>query len=538
MTIDYLHLVETSYRAGQIILAGRSEKSRKEQGQFISPLLIAHYMAQQLGRIESGSRILDPAVGSGTLLCAVIERLIAEGRPTEVWLDGYEIDGELCQAARDALMEAAHRASEVGIHVHVCIIQADFILDGLNALRPDLFGSAHHLQNQFHHLIANPPYFKLNKEDIRVKAARGIISGYTNIYALFMALGQKLLHPEGTACFIVPRSFCSGAYFSTFREDFLANATPLRFHLFESRQDTFKQDNVLQENIILSFGGKAKNHAPAERADSVIISESRNGIDIFECQERCVSTSHFIHRRGQSVFFRLPASELDEQLLDIIDRWTGSLHQHGLEVSTGPVVPFRSRDYLLDGPNAPAVPLLWLHNVKSQRVEWPVTNGSKSKQQWFVDSDETNALLLHNANYVLVRRFSAKEEARRLVAAPLLKESFSYPRLAIENHLNYIYRKQGMLGEFEAIGLSALYNSALLDRYFRIGNGNTQVNAAELRALPLPSMVVVSEIGRKVSSSAASGYNSEIIVADTLKAFELMPFDFPLITETRTAWAR
>jgi tRNA A58 N-methylase Trm61 len=51
-------------------------------------------MAWQLGRIRPGDRILDPAIGSGVLVCALIERLITDGQPLEIWLDGYEIAWE------------------------------------------------------------------------------------------------------------------------------------------------------------------------------------------------------------------------------------------------------------------------------------------------------------------------------------------------------------------------------------------------------------------------------------------------------------
>ena len=43
-----------------------------------------------------------------------------------------------------------------------------------------------------------------------------------------------------------------------------------------------------------------------------------------------------------------------------------------------------------------------------------------------------------------------------------------------------------------------VYNSRLLDTYFRCVNGNTQVNATELRAMPLPAREVIVSLGRLV----------------------------------------
>ena len=98
------------------------------------------------------------------------------------------------------------------------------------------------------------------------------------------------------------------------------------------------------------------------------------------------------------------------------------------------------------------------------------------------------ALLTPNRNYVLLRRFSAKEEARRLTAAPYIAADFGVPAVGLENHLNYVHRPGGTLSEDEAWGLAALYNSRLLDIWFRTVNGNTQVSATELRAMPLPAV--------------------------------------------------
>ena len=95
---DRFDFVSYGLQLGESVLSGRSEMGRKRSGQFLTPEAVARFMAQQLGPIREGDRILDPAIGSGTLVCAVIERVIAEGQPIELWIDGYEVDRELCQS--------------------------------------------------------------------------------------------------------------------------------------------------------------------------------------------------------------------------------------------------------------------------------------------------------------------------------------------------------------------------------------------------------------------------------------------------------
>jgi adenine-specific DNA-methyltransferase len=166
-----------------------------------------------------------------------------------------------------------------------------------------------------------------------------------------------------------------------------------------------------------------------------------------------------------------------------------------LQVSTGPVVAFRATDFLRSEAGGETVPLLWLQHVRQMAISWPAAT---SKRQHIASNADSAPLLLPNRTYVLLRRFSAKEEHRRIVAAPLFEGQLPGDVIGFENHLNYIYRPKGLLNRDEAIGLSVLLCSALVDRYFRISNGNTQVSAAELRKLPLPSRDLLETIGHVV----------------------------------------
>ena len=111
-----------------------------------------------------------------------------------------------------------------------------------------------------------------------------------------------------------------------------------------------------------------------------------------------------------------------------------------------------------------------------------------------------------------------------MVAAPLLQGQLPSRLIGIENHLNYIYRRQGSLSELETLGLSAILNSSLLDRYFRISNGNTQVSATELRAMPLPPLEILVKLGDEISRFNGIPTLEEIdnIVEEVLEAEEEM----------------
>lgn len=120
--------------------------------------------------------------------------------------------------------------------------------------------------------------------------------------------------------------------------------------------------------------------------------------------------------------------------------------------------------------------------------------------------------------YILLKRFTAKEEKRRLVAG-IMTPADSYSEwVGLENHLNYVYRRGSELGEEEAFGLAAFFNSALVDRYFRSISGNTQVNATEIRAMPMPDEIALNRIGDQIKQLHARDHAAvEEIVGQALR---------------------
>jgi adenine-specific DNA-methyltransferase len=85
-----------------------------------------------------------------------------------------------------------------------------------------------------------------------------------------------------------------------------------------------------------------------------------------------------------------------------------------------------------------------------------------------------------------------------LVAAPYFSLPGTPRYIGVENKLNYIYRPKGHLSRTEVMGIAALLNSNLFDTYFRTFNGNVNVSATELRAMPLPPLETIKEIGKKL----------------------------------------
>jgi len=304
-----------------------------------------------------------------------------------------------------------------------------------------------------------------------------------------------LLRDSGEFLFITPRSFASGPYFRAFREHFFASIRPQFVHVFGSRRDAFSRDAVLQENVILK-GTREDNWLSRKSAETMIISSSQGVNDLATSTRRVVQLGAALDMASREKVLRLSVSDAEDDLVLLVDSWPGSLGAYGLQISTGPVVPFRATEFVDKTGTVPGshVPLLWMNHVRSMQVTWPIGRHIPEYMKHVIDSQP---LLVPNRNYVLLRRFSAKEEERRLVAGPYLARTSPASMVGLENHLNYVYRPGGTLTEDETYGLAALFNSSLLDTYFRTTNGNTQVSATELRAMPLPDRDVITAIGRQ-----------------------------------------
>lgn len=446
-------------------------------------------------------RVLDPGAGTGILAAALCERLTQAER---IDIDAYEIDPDLaalCSETLDRLRKwVSPRGTEVSFQVH----NQDFISESAPSVLPTLFDVKSETR-RYDFAILNPPYFKLGTKDYRLFAASKGVHGQPNIYALFMTVTAGLLSDAGVMVAIVPRSFATGAYFRRFRQTLFSMVAPEAVHVFESRKEAFRDDGVLQESVILKL-----RRGAVSPTGVVQISKSTGLADLGRSSSRCVPIDSILALGSRNLWFTIPESDNDDAIMQAVKAWPYRLRDMGLEISTGPVVAFRARKFLHgDGdPSLKAVPLLWMNNVRTMKVEWPLR--SNRKPQYIEASNSSAQLLVSNSTYVLLRRFTAKEEPRRLTAAPIMRDQLPGKLLGLENHINYIHRPGGDIDSTEAVGLAALLNSRLVDRYFRLFSGSTQVNAVEIRDLPLPTPDIIRAIGQAVMSRGESAIDEEV----------------------------
>lgn len=488
----------TSYadRLGESYTATVSQIFKKDNGQFFTPVEIAQFMGSLVTTNKTMIDILDPGCGTGILTCALVENIIKQNlQIEEINLVAYETDSNLISLSEKSLSYLKEWLNNQGILFRYIICVHDFILDNYTRFdtRPNAFPT--NSKQEFDYIISNPPYFKLSKDDERVKAAKIIIDGQPNIYSIFLALATQMLKADGEMIFIVPRSFTSGRYFNLFRNYFFKEVQLDYIHLFDSRKDTFSRDNVLQETLILKASKKKESKAESK----IIVSTCSGLLDIWRSKQKLYLQKDLIDLKSKEKIVHLPTNTKDEAIIELFKSWTGSLNKYNIQISTGPVVAYRTKDFIKESYENGIVffaPLYWLHNVAKMEITFPSFRPNKG--QYVQICDQTMPYLIPNKSYIFLRRFSSKDDKSRLIAAPYFSLPDSPRVIGVENKLNYIYRPKGYLDRTEVMGIAALLNSNLFDTYFRTFNGNVNVSATELRAMPLPPLDTIKAIGEKL----------------------------------------
>ncbi len=458
-------------------------------GQFLTASPVADFMASMFGPFPLTVRLLDAGAGAGALTLAFVSRCCEKRdgvRAIEATL--YELDDEILEALAATMRECERRCSDAGIRFTFTIHSADFIQEMSTRLAGDLFGT---LPPAFDAAIANPPYRKISTDSAERRALRSVGVETSNLYTGFIALIQRLLIPGGQLVGITPRSFCNGPYFRPFREDFLSQLELRRLHVFESRKAAFRDDSVLQENII--FHVVKGRHQPRE-----MIVSSSSGEQGDEITETVFPFAEIVHPHDAEKFIHIPSTTGHATAKETMDRLSASLASLGVTVSTGRVVDFRLKDALRKEPERGTVPLLYPCHFNGGTVHWPKLQARKPNA--ILDNAETRPWLVPSGMYLLTKRFTSKEERRRLVACMFDPEQVKAEWIGFENHLNYFHANGHGLERHLASGLYAFLNSTVVDQYFRRFSGHTQVNATDLRTLTYPDRDTLQAMGREMTT--------------------------------------
>jgi adenine-specific DNA-methyltransferase len=239
-----------------------------------------------------------------------------------------------------------------------------------------------------------------------------------NLYTAFVALALQQLEPGGQLVAITPRSFCNGTYYEPFHRLLLDLSALLAIHVFESRKSTFRDDAMLQENVIFHLQrGVPQN--------GVVLST-----DLMPARE--VHFSEAVRPGDPHTFIRLPMGRASAA--EAIQSLPCTLSDLALTVSTRRVVDFRAKEHLRRDPGPDTVLLINSGHFDGGAVRWP-WEGFK-KHNAITDCPDTANLMVPGGTYVQTKRLTSKEEKRRVVAA-----IYSGAQASFENHITYFHVK-------------------------------------------------------------------------------------------------
>lgn len=458
------------------VSGGRSRAHKSSLGQFMTPGTTAAFMASLFANRGGGDcRLLDPGAGIASLASAFLERCVAGSLAFDrIDVTACEIDDTLHRHLDEVLTGYASRCSAAHR-----ITSGDFIEQAVSDLQ---FRQG----RRYTHAIMNPPYMKINSGGRHRMLLSQVGIETVNLYSGFVALTLALLEDKGEVVAIIPRSWCNGPYYRPFREFILTRAALTHIHVFESRNKAFRDDNVLQETIIIRL---VKGGALADV--SISTSEDDTFTDIATYVH---PFTRVVSLGDEQKFIHIPTVSAESALSGEASAFTHSLSDLGIGVCTGPVVDFRLKESLRAMPVPGSVPLLYANHLTTGAVSWPIEGGKKPNA--IIVNGDSRRWLMPMGTYAVTRRFSSKEENRRVVATVVSQEALPNEGLiGFENHLNVFHRGKAGLPPALAHGLVAYLNSTAVDEHLRRFSGHTQVNATDLRSLPYPSDAALRALG-------------------------------------------
>lgn len=467
-------------------IASVPKTQRKKFGQFFTTAQTAKFMASlfEIDFNKPELDILDAGAGTGILSAALLDHIYSSGYKGIVNLTCYETDSVVLPILIQNLKLAQNN------------YDINFNILAQNYITSQSFGSNTLFEDdcsKYDYIIGNPPYMKIPKDAPEAQAMSAVCYGAPNLYFLFWAMGIYNLKPEHEMVYIIPRSWTSGAYFKRFRDYLFDNCVITDIHLFDSRDKVFGKESVLQETIIV------KVKKTAVKPQKILITSSStsqfNNTRTFEAPYETVIP----HNR----LVYLITNKQEEQILSRINILPNTLPDINMKMQTGIIVDFRTRDVLRNKLEDGAFPLLYSQHIKDGQIVWPL-----GKEGEVIKTDHL-AYLQENGDYLLVKRFTAKEEKRRLQCGIYLKQRYSQFRyISTQNKVNFVKCDSPCI----TYGLYVLLNSSLYDAYYRILNGSTQVNSTEINQIPIPERDVIEAMGRELMHLELSEMNCNKIV--------------------------
>jgi adenine-specific DNA-methyltransferase len=202
-----------------------SLEHRKKFAQFFTPVAIAELMTKWLLRNENLNTVLEPAFGLG-----IFSRTLLKYKK-DIQIKGFEVDNLIFERAKQEFSGT----------------------EKINLLLEDYMCNDWH--NKYDGIICNPPYFKFHDYDNKnilkeiEKKLQCNLSGFTNLYTLFLLKSIHQLAPNGRCAYIIPSEFLNSDYGKLVKQYLIKTGTLRHIIVFDFEENVF--DDALTTACII-----------------------------------------------------------------------------------------------------------------------------------------------------------------------------------------------------------------------------------------------------------------------------------------------
>ncbi len=472
------------------LIRAKSKSDNVRLGRLFTKKETARLMANMLplDTAKTAYTVLDPGAGTGILSAAAVEEICKRcPECKKIFVTCYETNPDFIPVLQDNLDRVRKKAKhDYDVKVFVTIFEENYIVESQNHYTVTFFDV---VEDKFDIIICNPPTEFIEKNTAEAKRVGGVTQVKISEAYIFAKLAARHLEENGRLVIMLPTSVASASELSGFRREMEANLALDKIHLFIGKQKNDKRAVPLKKSIILSYGR-------CEKPLTVTITTSTDwGTPKNTVMLPPLDYGFVVDAKDASL--TLPKSAEDTKIVQYISGFPETLTSLGLKVSTGLVIDSRCEGLLFTEPIKSCVPLIRPTAIRAGQVRFPLP----IKHQYIAPVNPT--LIQKNKNMVLIKRVSAKSDERLVNSAIYMASQLpQYKYISTHNKVNFIDTKDkdSEMCARLVFGLFALLNSTIYDRYISIVSKSRQINAKELRDLPLPPRNIIENIGMRLMS--------------------------------------
>ena len=472
------------------LVRAKSGSDNVRLGRFFTKKDTARLMGEmlELNPTKTAYTVLDPGAGTGILAAAAVER-ICKSCPDckQIFLTCYENDPEFLPRLEDNLERIRKKARhDYDVKLFITVYNENYLTESAGHYTVTLDGA---VEDKFDLIICNPPTELVEKGSDEANRAGGVSAVKISAALLFARMAARHLEDGGRLVIVLPTTVASALALAPFRKEMVEKLSIEKIHLFIGKQKNENRAVPLKKNFIIAY---RKDEAP----ETVTVTTSQDAGKPESIVSLPPLPYSFVVDSGDGTL-TLPKSIEDTRIVKYISGFPETISSLGLKVSTGLCIDSRCEGLLFTEPIKGCVPLIRPTAIKGGQIRFPLP----IKHQYLAPVNP--GLIQKNKNMIFIKRVPAGSDDRFVNSAIYMASQLpQYKYVSTHNKVNFIDTKNESeeMSARLVFGLYALLNSTIYDRYISIVSKSKQINAKELRNLPLPPKNLIENMGMRLLS--------------------------------------